>query len=496
MKHLFLIVTLLALTNLAAQPTGQHQIYAEVGGIGSSTERTPFWLRANQFGTVPYKAPIGTARIGAAGSILLTDTAGLYARKAPSRAYILSYSAEIVGNAGKENQFVVPEYYVKLAHRQLEVVLGRRREVIGLVDTTLTSGSYAWSGNALPIPKIQFGTKGFAPLGRRQWLAINAFIAHGWFANTDYMQHSFLHQKSVFFRIGKPLSPIRVYIGINHHAQWGGHSDYLDYHYAIDGQLPGQLRDFPNVLFAIRIGGVNNPRVTSFDYVNLYGNHVGSTDFGLELRLPSVHLMLYHQHSFDDASGVLLQNLPDGLSGLRIQPVRQGSSIFQVTDLLVEYLSTLNQSGPTFYQDNTHTKGADNYFNNGQYQEGWAYKDHILGTPFITRRVDVKPQLQDNTKWAINNNRIQLAHLGLRARVGQRMNVLAKISYSRNYGVPGESLAGTPTQFSSLIQVGKPLSWLGGTSLSASVAADLGQLYTNAFGAYVGLRKTVWQRGR
>ena len=497
MKHLFLFATLFVncYSIVWAQTKSQHQAHVELGGLVSSAERTPFWLRANQFGVVPNAAPVGTLRAGVGGAILLTDTSGVYARKAPSRAWILSYAAEAVGNGGKENQLLAPEYYVKLAHRQLELVIGRRREVIGLVDTLLTSGSYSWSGNALPIPKIQFGTKGFAPIGRRKWLAINAFIAHGWFANTDYMQRSFLHQKSLILRLGKPSSALRFYIGINHSVQWAGHSDSLDYHYAVNGQLPNQLRDFPNVLFAIRTDGLNNPRVTSFDYTNLYGNHLGNIDFGFDLRLPSVTLTLYHQHSFDDSSGMFFKNVPDGLSGFRIQPVKHGSSAFQVDDFLIEFLSTLNQSGP-IYDAYNHIFGADNYFNNGQYQEGWAYKNHILGTPFITLKQDTKSENQTNTSWAINNNRVQMAHIAMRSTIGQRVNLTAKISYSKNYGVPMQPFVKPLYQWSSLLQVGMPLAWLGGTLLTASVASDFGQLYTNATGAYIGLRKTVWHPTR
>ncbi|MBD2751413.1 capsule assembly Wzi family protein [Spirosoma validum] len=499
MKQLFLFTTLLnfSLSIVWAQTKSQHQAYVEVGGLVSSTDRTPFWLRANQFGTVPNSAPVGTLRAGITGSVLLTDTAGAYARKAPSRAWVLNYSAEAVGNAGKENQLLVPEYYVKLAHRQLELVVGRRREVIGLVDTLLSSGSYSWSGNALPIPKIRFGTKGFAPIGRKKWLAINAFIAHGWFANTAYMKHSFLHQKSIIFRVGKPTSALRIYAGINHNAQWAGHSDSLDYHYAVNGQLPNQLSDFPNVLFAIRMDGLNNSRVTSFDYVNMYGNHIGNYDFGVELRLPTVAVVLYHQHSFDDLSGILFRNTPDGLSGIRIQPIRHGSSMFRVENFLIEFLSTLNQSGPAFDPNVNQTEtGADNYFNNQQYQDGWSYKDHILGTPFITLKKDIKSENQTNTQWAINNNRVQVAHMAMQATIAQRMNIVAKISYSKNYGIPSGPLLTVPSQWSSLVQLGVPLSWLGGTLLTASAAADFGQLYANAIGAYVGLRKTVWHQAR
>jgi Capsule assembly protein Wzi len=495
MKQLFGLAVLVCSTYfpLKAQIKSVHQVYAEIAGFASSSQRTPFWLHANQFSTVPLSAPIGTLQAGIAGSVLLTDTADAFGREALRRRWVLSYGAKAVSNAGRQNQLLLPEYYVKLAHRHIQFVVGRRQEVIGLVDTTLTSGSYAWSGNALPIPKVQFGTTGFVALGRRRWLAINAFIAHGWFANTAYMQHSFLHQKSVIFRIGKPASPIWVYAGINHNAQWGGHSAYLDYHYAVDGRLPGQLRDFPNVLFAIRMGGVNNARITSFDYVNLYGNHVGSIDFGLELKLASVNLMVYHQHSFDDASGMFFQNAPDGLSGLRIRPAQQSSATFHIDDFLLEFLSTLNQSGPTFYQTATHTKGADNYFNNGQYKEGWTYENQIIGTPFITLRQEGNTSYQPNAGWTINNNRVQVAHVGVRATLAQRISLMAKLSYSRNWGIPGEPLPDRPTQWSSVIQAGTSPPWLGGMGLTASLAADFGLLYPNTVGGYVGLRKTIWR---
>ncbi|UFH54732.1 capsule assembly Wzi family protein [Spirosoma sp. KNUC1025] len=493
MKQFFLFTTLLLNWYFPAwaQTKSQHQVFVEVGGLVSSADRTPFWLRANQFGVVPFSGSAGTLRVGTAGAVLLTDTAGLYARKSPGRAWVLSYAAEAVGNAGTESQLLVPEYYVKLSHRQIEFVAGRRREVVGLVDTALTSGSYSWSGNALPIPKLRFGTKGFAPIGRRKWLAINAFIAHGWFANTDYMQRSYLHQKSLIVRIGKPKAAAHFFVGINHSVQWAGHSDSLDYHYAVDGQLPNQLRDFPNVLFAIRTDGLNNPRVTSFDYTNLYGNHLGSIDFGFNLQLPAATLFLYHQHGFEDSSGMFFKNVPDGLSGIRIQPVRRSTSGFHVDDFLIEFLNTLNQSGP-IYDPYNHIFGADNYFNNQQYREGWTYKNRVIGTSFITQKKDVKPENQTNSHWTVNNNRVQVAHVGMQATVAHRMKVTAKISYSLNYGVPQEPLPGTPKQWSSLVQVGVPVSWLGGALVTASAAADFGQLYSNAVGTYISLRKTVW----
>ncbi|MGA0556297.1 capsule assembly Wzi family protein [Larkinella sp. VNQ87] len=483
-----------ASTQVFSQSRHASQLYTEIGALVSSTDRTPFWLRANQFGTVPLTAPVGSLRLGLAGTILFSDTTKARFQVHPRRLWSLSYQVEAVGNAGKSAQLLLPEGYIRLAHRGIELVAGRRRAVIGLVDSTLSSGSYAWSGNALPIPKVQFGTRGFVPLGRRGWLAINGFLAHGWFANTWYMRHSFLHQKSLFFRIGKPTAIVRLYAGINHSVQWGGQSDYIDPKLAINGKLPGRLADFPNVLFAIRTNGLNNDRISSFDYVNLYGNHLGTIDFGGELRFSGLNLLLYHQHVFEDVTGIFFKNLPDGLSGIRLSSNRPVSAGFHLNEVLLEFLTTLSQSGPTLYQADKSWKGADNYFNNSQYREGWTYRERVIGTPFLTRRLDIRAPYRNASDWAIAGNRVQMYHVAARATVARQIDLRVKVSYSRNYGIPEVFLSGPPTQLSAWVQVGTPLRWLGGAELTAALALDQGQLYDDAVGGYLGLRKTIWQR--
>jgi hypothetical protein len=197
----------------AQQPKNSVRFYTEVGAMASSARQTPFWFRANQFGTVPLVAPLGTLRIG---------SSGLFQRDSTRRGWYAGYGVELVGNAGPKSQALLPEAYVKTGFGAIEFVVGRRRDVMGLVDSTLSSGSYAWSGNALPIPKIRIGTNGFAPLKfTRGLISINAFFAHGWFANTDSIKHSYLHQKAFYGRIGKPNWKVKLYGGILHSAQWG-----------------------------------------------------------------------------------------------------------------------------------------------------------------------------------------------------------------------------------------------------------------------------------
>lgn len=467
-------------------------LYAELGVMGSSTERTPFWLRANQYGIIPLSGSSGTFRLGIQGSLLLTDTNSVLSFIRPNREWTLSYSVEGVGNAGKANQILIPEAYVKLTHKGLEIVAGRRREVIGLVDSTLSSGSYGWSGNALPIPKIQIGTRGFIPFSRQSWLAVSAFFAHGWFGNTWYVKRSYLHQKNVTWRIGKPSSRVRFYLGINHHVQWAGNTDYLpDNSISINGQMPNRFSDLPNVVFAIRTNGLNNDRITRFDWENMYGNHVGSVDAATELRLSSLNLLLYHQHSYEDASSFLFQNFPDGLYGIRLRTNDRSTSFFHLNGLNLEYLTTVFQSGDPNQKNLQFGWGGDNNFNHAQYQEGWIYRGRVIGSPFLTRLIDAKPE--NRIGYIINNNRVKMAHFGLQATLAGKIDVIAKVSYSENKGTYNYPFPKTLPQWSSILQFGLPVSWLGGSWLTAAVSVDSGQLYENATGGFISLRKTIWQ---
>ncbi|RYY16284.1 MAG: hypothetical protein EOO04_27215 [Chitinophagaceae bacterium] len=203
---------------------------AVVGGIISSSNRTPFWLRSNQFGSIPLESPSGIVSVGASG---------LWGNTSQNRLPYLRAGVQLVGNANRSSRLVLPEAYVAVRLGHAELYVGRRREVNGLTDTLLTSGSYAWSGNAVPITQIRLGTKDFAPLKFTKGLiSVNTFYSHGWFSNTDSMQNSYLHAKALYIRIGKPSWKVRFYGGVAHYAQWGGYSKYLSKDFSFDGQIP------------------------------------------------------------------------------------------------------------------------------------------------------------------------------------------------------------------------------------------------------------------
>lgn len=490
----FLPVHLLTGQAIPDTITARQSIMAEVGGLGSSAKQTPFWFRSRQYGTIPFMGPAGVLRVG------LTRQFGDFqnARKLHARVAV-----EGVANVGTASQLILPVAYASLLSRNFELYAGRRREVFGLVDTLLSSGSYAWSGNAMPLYKVQLGTRGYVPLAFTNGVvALNGLYAHGWFGNSDSIQHSFLHQKALFARVSLFRNRVRLYGGLTHVAQWGGYSRTLSRRFAVDGKLPSSLETYKDVIL-VRQPPNDTTTYSGHDIINQAGNHLGSIDVALEIDNPQANWYLYYQHPFEDKSGVAFQNMPDGLYGVRWKNKRVGyTNGFQLTQITAEWLTTVDQGGFNFEIGSRLYNGADDYFNNYQYVDGWTHRQRVIGTPFITRRVDARDDLHDlkggngrHGLMAISNNRVQVGHLGLLGQWPSGAQIRALLSYSRNFGQPMSSDPRAPlSQFSGMAQLTLPVQWLGGSQLSMAVALDQGQWLTNTVGSWLSLRKVIQQR--
>lgn len=477
-------VTAIAQTDTTQRRTGY---FAEVGGMAATNSRTPFWLRANQFGTIPLENPFAFVRLGGQTSL------GTDPRKPQ-----LHLQAELVANAGKASNVLLPVAAATLRFRKFEIYAGRRKEFFGLGDTLLTSGSYAWSGNALPLPKVQIGTRGFVPIGFTKGLfAVHAMMAHGWFINADSVRGSYLHQKAVFFRLGKPTWKVHFYAGVHHVAQWGGQwrnpvkgsKVTLE-----DGKLPSDLSAFFSVF---RASEPTNPDAVSvIDALNRTGNHLGSIDFAMEYFGNKGNWLFYHQHTYDDKSGVFFVNFPDGLTGIRWQNKSVAKQSFRITRVNAEFLTTMDQSGFNITINRHRFDGADDYFVNYQYTEGWAYKERVMGTAFISRREDARPEWY-NVKGgtyrlaSITNNRVQVLHFGLMGQIHSTLQFRMLASQSWNHGRPVLQDPAFPlSQFSGLLELSKTSNALGGVQIQAAVALDQGPWLPATAGLRLGIRKT------
>ncbi|MBC8151859.1 MAG: hypothetical protein H7Z72_03010 [Bacteroidetes bacterium] len=463
------------------------QAFVEAGGYAASGGQTPFWLRANQYGIVPLKPAPGFVR----GGVVIPY------RTARKRQLDWGAGADVVANArpgliGAAPTILIPELYVKARLGLLEIYAGRRREIVGLTDSTLSSGSYAWSGNALPIPKIQLALREYAPIPLTNGiLSVRGSFSHGWFPTGGFINNSFLHQSSLYGRVGKKTWPVRFYAGFNHQAQWGGQTDRLPSSIVENGgKLPSSFKDYIDVVLGSSLGyrsNVDPTRYSEFDRTNRIGNHLGSVDVAIDFQVSQLSVFAYRQSVYEDGSLYYFTNLTDGLHGLRIrnqQPSRQGIAL---TDVVLEYLNTLSQGGNIFIPGSA-LRGRDNYFNHQQYADGWSYRGQTIGTPFIPPANTTRyPQGVDRFT---NNNRVQGYHVGLSGQIGSVVTFQTRLSYSRNYGTYSSPIDPDARQFSGGIWVGAPLSVRHGLNLTASVAIDKGNLYPESVGGSLSIRKT------
>ncbi|PRY44208.1 capsule assembly protein Wzi [Spirosoma oryzae] len=477
-------------------------VRVEIGGYGVNGAQMPFWLRSNQWGAVPLNGSAGTVRAGIWGDYNGGGRPG--STQADSSAsgskFGWSYGLDVVGNSGLNPKVLLPEAYAGIRFGKFELFAGRRRQIVGLCDTLLTSGSYIWSGNALPLPKIQFGTIGYVPIFKGV-LAFNASYNHGWFANTDasgrelIVRNSYLHQKTLYVRLGKPTWAFRLYGGVNHQVQWGGYAPSLPAGLANNGDLPSSLRAYQYVVTAQAYPDfIIDPNLSTIDVLNRVGNHLGSIDVGADINIGSFNLLMYRQSLVESGSIFYLTSIIDGLNGIRLRNNQPGDGLLTVDNVLFEFFYSKSQGGPEFVLEDPQRRGKVNYFNHSQYQDGWIYQNHTIGTPFLTPQTDVRPGLQ--TGRAIVNNRVALWHGGLSGRLAQRVQWQLKLSYSQNLGTYDSPYPANTNQFSGILSAGAPLTLpvLGDCDLSASAAYDQGKLFYNATGFFASLRKTVRMR--
>lgn len=454
--------------------------YFEITAFTKSNSRTPFWFQANQFGTVPTQRPVASARIGVERYWTLLSNQ-------KNRNWCGGGGLEVVTNFSSHTKVLLPQLHGGIKYKRWEFYVGRKKQFVGLADSTLGSGSYAWSGNALPIPKIYLGTIGFVPVPfTKDWLSFQLFYSDGLFENNRPITSNLkLHQKALYLRIGKPFSRLRLYGGFNHQVQWGGKSPYLT---GPNGEMP---KGFSNYLHAVlgTVGGSGN-NVTFFDSTSRIGNHLGSIDIAAEIQTYETRILLYKQFVYEDGSLFYLTTLNDGLYGISIKRNHSYGANFEIMHAVFEFLYTKNQGGDNFVLGVGKYRGHDNYFNNQQVRDGWSYYDRTIGNPFIpptSQTVWGWPNYADNFT---SNNRVLLYHLGLGGTLLRKINWFTKLSYSINSGTYHAPFSGSPSQFSGIFMIQTKIDKIPGLAVGCAYAADIGKLYPNERGFRLNIRKS------
>jgi len=409
---------------LKAQILKNNKYTSEVSTFLSSTKRLPFLLRTNLYGEVPMESQF----VQFAAEVQ-HEYDSVYTSKQELNKFSLGYGARAIANVGQVNQFRLTEAYIKARLNHFEIYVGRRREVVGLVDTLMTSGSYIWSGNALPLPKVQIGIPNYTPILGKGLLSIKGSFAHGWFGSTDSVQNYYLHQKTFYARIGRPSWKFKFYAGFNHQVQWGGRPTVPWYDTQTEQvitQYPSDLKAYINVVSGLSLNrkldaGDIKDGVPYNEAFNRAGNHLGTIDIAMEFETNLGTIFLYRQSIYEDGSLFYLNNIKDGLTGFSIKPSYTSKEVFRIIAFNLEYLDTRNQGGNDPGGDFIpQLRGNDNYFNNGIYEDGYTFKGNTIGTPFIM------PSTQFNTGISTSNlnpnylvhNRVKALSLGILSSFG------------------------------------------------------------------------------
>jgi hypothetical protein len=454
----------------------QGKAWAELAAYGSTATRTPFWLHANQWGIVPTTGQVFSARAGVEGVRVLTKD------ESKKLKWRLPYGVELVGNASKYSKFLIPQAYAGIALGNFQLTIGRRKQYVGFNDHELGTGAYMWSGNALPVPKIQLGFENYVPL-IKNFFYFKGFYSDGWLENSRPVTSELkLHNKALYVRIGKPNGLLQLHGGFNHAVQWGGKSPY----FTENGQMPRGFDKYWYVISGAKpFGKVDG--ISEFDRTNRIGNHVASIDAGMELNFKSVNVFFYRQSLVEDGSLFYLNNVKDGLNGVTFTMKGTEPRVFSIKRLTLELLYTKSQGGSEAV-DGNQIRGKDDYFNNAQVRDGWSYFGRAIGTPFITPQVDNNwPRYAD---FFTNNNRVWVTHIGMRGNLNDA-TWTTKLSLSSNQGTYDAPLPDKTYQFSGIIGIAKPTRLLGGSTVNAAISIDQGKLFDNAFGAMVSIRKDL-----
>ncbi|MDR2139142.1 MAG: capsule assembly Wzi family protein [Tannerella sp.] len=452
-------------------------------GSLSTKGQMPFWIVSNRYGVVPLKAPNGYLQ------------AGIFHRQPLGSGWEWSAGTDLVAAAPRYRTVYVQQLFGALTYRGLSLSVGSREGERyynqSLLDSRLSSGDMGISSNARPVPEINLYLARFITLPYTGgWLQGKGNFAVGRSFDSDYLK-SFIrpdqfyvkdmlwHHKSIYLRIKDTENafPFALTLGLRHLVQWGGIS--TDPKAKVRVQ-PHSFKDFIRIV----LGQSGDANATSSDQVNVLGSHYGTYDFHLDWEKEGLAVKAYHQHFFDDASGMELNNGTDGLWGIQVD----FPQLVCLRKVVFERLVTLNQSGPFHFIDYDHTKypgfggGGDDYYNNGEYPAGHAYFNRGAGSPLL-----ISPEYNADGTLGFKQTRVRAWHLGAEGSLSRAFSWRILCSRVESFGRPYKPTLKKMTGafFLTDFSYTFPKAWM----LSVSLAVDRGSLTGNHAGCSVSIAK-------
>ena len=360
-------------------------------GFAATGSENPFWMYSNQYG-----------RLDAETNVLGLVQAS-YATQFNEKNR-LEVGGGLLANDGLYDGVKIDELYATYTWGIVEASAGMKHRKEKLRGISSVGGDIIWSNNARALPGVYIQM--LKPLKIFKWFEAKATFGHYFLEEDRYVTNAQVHHKSLELALVFSEND-RLSGSLKHYVQFGGTSP--DY-----GMQPSSFSAYIKVFF----GSSGGSEAGVGDQINSLGNGLGSYELAYEMTRDAYNLRLYHQNLFEDASGIELNNFPDGVWGVYLEPKKV--SWLDAVDL--EYVQTISQSGRPV--PGVYGKEGDRYFYNFTYRSGWTYDERVIGLPFILPGSFDKENL---------NDRSYVLHLGATGSFGQLL-YRGKISYVTNLG--------------------------------------------------------------
>ncbi len=491
MKHIFTFcASLLSILSLWAQNkpslTDGLSLNIEASAIVSTGDNAPLWLSSNKHGTV---SPFGNSAYERVtlSRTLSTDTLCQWR---------FGYGLDLQFTQNAQSEFFIHQAYAQLQWKKATLTVGAKEHGIDLRNNQITSGGLSQGINARPIPEVLLNLDYFSVPFTDHWWKIRARGGFGittdgawqedWVDDKQtmkYTSNTLYHEKALYWKLGREeVFPITYEIGIQMFNIFGGTA------YNVQGrgtnglttiEQPSNLNAFWHAFMP-----VGSSDVTDGVNKNAAGNTLGSYNMRLQYKNSDWAVGAYFERFFEDHSMLTVQyGIYDHLIGFDAKLPKNDI----VSHLLVEHISTKDQSGPV-YHDGTNNlpdaiAGRDNYYHHNIYS-GWQHWGMAIGNPLLT-----SPVYNCDNELTFKNNRIQAWHFGLDGDPTSEIHWRALATFTRNWGTYATPFQDVISEQHYMAEATYKPAKFAGWSSTLSLGLSNGDIVGNTFGAQLTVRK-------
>ena len=424
---------------------------------GSTGQYMPFWARTGEDGILPLRS---SGLLTAGTDIRYRHANGIFFEAGTNLAGVLALKSPLNRTPVYG---MVDRLYVSGGWKMLRMDVGMIPRRGDLGPLSVTGGDFHMSGNARNLPGVNLSSD-WIYFEKGHWFGVKGNLAHYQTIDSRKVKGTMIHNKAIAakFALGRKVDLIA---GFDHYAHWGG-----------EGQAES-FKDYVKIFFAMRGDASDSPS----DQLNAFGNHLGREWARVVWRARPFTMTFQYDKPFEDNSGMIFQNFPDGVWTLQF--ALNDRKAF-VTDVTYEFINTTWQSGDK--HDITNDKGEtiilggrDNYFGNSPYASGWTHFGRTIGLPLI---LPAMPDA-DGVVPRVVNTRVRGHHIALAGMVARKVPYRFKATFTENFGTYGVPYPETPWQLSLALEadLAKRLTRLP-VVFSLGIYGDVGRLYPDSVG--------------